>query len=274
MLGSSGRPRCKVVATDLDGTILRSDGGISTFTCETVRDLARDGIRVIVVTARPFEATFQLATALHASIAICLSGAVTYDVANRRMLDSAPLKPRQVRSLANEILSVCDRAALGYETPEGRHVDPSWTMTGLSRERMTCLLPDSRSPGNSVLSVLASCMAHAGSCLEDWITHSAARWGSAFSPVQGIVEITTADATKAAALARICGRYEISKHDVVAFGDSVNDLSMLRWAGTGVAVANADDRLRAEADLVTSGNNSDGVASALRGLLADQVIFR
>ena len=73
---------------------------------------------------------------------------------------------------------------------------------------------------------------------------------------------------KAATVERVLADHRIAAADVVAFGDMPNDIELLRWAGLGVAVANADPRVRAAADEVTLANDEDGVAVVVERLLA------
>jgi hypothetical protein len=84
----------------------------------------------------------------------------------------------------------------------------------------------------------------------------------------GLVEIAAAGVTKGSALAELCAEPEIDRSEVIAFGDMVNDVSMLAWAGRGIAVANAHPELLAVADEVTASNDEDGVALVLEQLLA------
>ena len=67
--------------------------------------------------------------------------------------------------------------------------------------------------------------------------------------------------TKATGLARLCEHLEI------AFGDALNDVEMLRWAGLGVAMADADDVVQDAADETTTSNDDDGVARVIERLL-------
>ena len=268
MLGAGRCGAHAVVATDLDGTLLRSDGGLSPLTAETFQALSRSGVSIVLVTARPFEATRTIAVGVGARTAICLSGAVTYDVSSGTVLDKAPLGFRQIGMLRAEVSGVCEHVACGYETMHGRHVDPSWDLRlrGLATERLTCLLQGHQPPGECVLSVLLSCGLHQSACLETWAATATTRWGAAFSPVSGIVEVTARSATKAAALARLCHRNGVAASDVVACGDSLNDMTMIRWAGLGIAVASGHHQLRAVADLVADDNDADGIARALADL--------
>jgi hydroxymethylpyrimidine pyrophosphatase-like HAD family hydrolase len=85
-----------------------------------------------------------------------------------------------------------------------------------------------------------------------------------------LVEISAAGVTKAYALERLCRRLGIDAAEVVAVGDMPNDLAMLDWAGTGVAVANAQQSVLDAADEVIPSNIDDGVAILLERIVAAQ----
>jgi hydroxymethylpyrimidine pyrophosphatase-like HAD family hydrolase len=78
------------------------------------------------------------------------------------------------------------------------------------------------------------------------------------------LEILPAQTDKGTALAWVAEKQRIDSENVLAIGDSMNDEAMLRWAGTGVAMANGDDRVKNIADLVTErSNDDDGVADVI-----------
>lgn len=81
-----------------------------------------------------------------------------------------------------------------------------------------------------------------------------------------VVEVMPQGVDKAYGLGLVCGHLGISREEVVAFGDNKNDISMVGWAGLGVAVANAVDELKDVADIVTTGEMSDGVQEVLDAL--------
>ena len=83
----------------------------------------------------------------------------------------------------------------------------------------------------------------------------------------GLVEISAAGVTKGAALAELCAELGIDSSETIAFGDMLNDISMLEWAGRGIAVANAHAEVLAIADEVTTSNDEDGVALVLEQML-------
>ena len=72
---------------------------------------------------------------------------------------------------------------------------------------------------------------------------------------------------KSAGLEIICQRYGIDAAEVVAFGDGLNDIDMLRWAGQAVAMSNAPEQVRAAADIVAPSHHDDGVAAVIELLL-------
>lgn len=83
------------------------------------------------------------------------------------------------------------------------------------------------------------------------------------------LEMVNCDVNKAYSLARVAERLGIAQKDVLAFGDGVNDREMLSWAGVGVAMDNASDRVKACADMTAPDNDSDGVAVVLEKLLCE-----
>jgi Cof subfamily protein (haloacid dehalogenase superfamily) len=85
------------------------------------------------------------------------------------------------------------------------------------------------------------------------------------------VEIGPAGIDKATALSWLCAHIGIDAADVVAFGDEYNDHEMLRWAGRGIAMGNANDLTKSIADEVTESNDDDGVAVAIERLLAERL---
>src|SRR5699024_9567724 len=78
------------------------------------------------------------------------------------------------------------------------------------------------------------------------------------------VEINPAGVNKAAALEKVCDWMGITMNNVMAAGDSLNDIKMIEQAGTGVAMGNAQEAIKKVADYVTDSNNQDGVANAIQ----------
>ncbi len=82
------------------------------------------------------------------------------------------------------------------------------------------------------------------------------------------VEVMAEGVTKATGLARLCAHLGVDRADVMAFGDALNDVEMLRWAGHGVAMAGADAVVQDAADEIGASNDDDGVARVVERVLA------
>ena len=257
-----------LVATDLDGTLLRTDGTLSARTRDAMVALEAAGVHVVIVTARPprWMHDFEGVLGRH-GIALCANGAFVYHVAERRMLAAHTLPAELVRRLAAVLRAELPGTVFGVETAEGfdreaDFVDPYPPLAGMRVGPLEDLL--TRPPGKLLArnEQLAPdvFLARAG----DLVGADAVL---AYSGADGLAEISAPGVTKAAALADWCARLGVEADQVWTFGDMPNDLSMLDWAGRGHAVANAHPDVLAAADRVCASNDDDGVARTLEAAL-------
>lgn len=264
-------PLPRLVAIDLDGTLLRSDRTVSARSRAAIAAAQAGGAEVVVATARsPRSARVLAADAGIGGLAICANGATVYDLDGDRLVVHTPLPAATAHRLVIALRERFPGIVFGWEhelrfgsepayealrepewwpRPEGSYppCDPlEWTLP------ITKLL--ARLPSADLEHVLAVAAELAG---EDASTTLA---GEAF------VELAAPGVSKEAALERIAGDKGIAAAEVVAFGDHVTDAGMLAWAGHGVAVANAHAAALAAADEVTAANDEDGVAVVLERL--------
>ena len=260
----------RLVATDLDGTLLRSDGTISAHTADVVAALEDAGVGVVFVTARPPEWIEPLADAVGAhGTVICANGAFVYGVPSRSILESHVLEPDFVLSLAAELRSTLPAAAMAVQGPGGllfeSHFPLLWpsTPTWRAAPRVEDFLDV------PVGKLMVQCAATPELELVARVAEVlAGRAMVCHSGVPSLAEVSALGVTKAAALERWCTARGIAAHDVWAFGDMPNDLDMLRWAGTAFAVAGAHPDVLSAAHHVVGTNDDDGVARLLAGALA------
>jgi len=262
----------RLIATDLDGTLLRSDR--KTVSPRTRRALvrARDaGITIVLVSARgPVGVRSVAESAGCDGLAICSNGALVLDLASGEAVRHRPLTASAaaeiVRSLRLRLSGVCFATesegvfaceptfeAWEWEPPAGtRRADALELLTA----PVTKLI--ARDAGGSVADLAAA----VGEVVGD-----AAAWS-----VSGewVVEICAAGVDKAMALQELAAELGIEAADVLAFGDYPNDLPMLEWAGRSIAPANAHPDVLAHVDEVTASNDDDGVAVAIERLVAPQ----
>ena len=264
----------RLIATDLDGTLLRSDGTLSHRTAAVLAAVEEVGIEVVFVTARPPRWLDDLASAVGGhGTAICANGAFVYDVAARRVLSSSGFEHALVRAIVADLRHAVPDVAFAAERGSGLWFesafphDPSHLVPGNAVEA-----PIEDLDGEAVGKLLAK-SASLGD--EEFLERASAVVGDrahlAFSGAGGLAEVTAAGVTKAAALERWSARLGIGAEGVWAFGDMPNDVPMIRWAGVGWAVANAHAEVRAVADRVCPSNDDDGVAVTLERLLQQMV---
>lgn len=258
-----------VIATDLDGTIVRSDGTISPRTKRALATAQAAGALVVIATGRPPRWLPGVADATgHHGLAICANGALVYDLAAGRTIDARPLDAADVARLMTRLRAAVPGITFALERVDGRFAHepdyhPRWspeaeTVVGDLEPELTApvakLLGRREGLGSDELLDLARA-AVGGSAAS--LTHSS---------IDGLLEISALGVTKATTLARLLAARGLGPADVVAFGDMPNDLEMLVWAGHGVAVANAHPDVLAAVDEVTGSNDDDGVADVLERL--------
>jgi hypothetical protein len=261
----------RLVASDLDGTLLRPDETVSERTRHAIAAAQRAGITVVLVTGRPPRSLAPIAARIGlGGIAICANGAVVWDLDAGAMVDTSPLAAEAAATLIRGLRTAIPGVLFAVELERGFGREAGWTdgslppvpgaLEGDALELVTgpvvkLLL---RHPTLPFAEVARRARETVGE--EAVVTWAGTR----------VVEISAAGVTKARALERLCARLGVQREEVVAVGDMENDLAMLAWAGHAVAVANAQQDVLDAADEVTASNLDDGVARVLERLVADR----
>ncbi|WP_434742171.1 HAD family hydrolase [Micromonospora sp. SH-82] len=258
----------RLIATDIDGTLLTDKATVSPRTADLLVRLRAQGMPVVLVTGRPIRWLSLVYDQLTEPLpAICANGAVVYDPESDEVLRADPLAPEHLSEVARRLRAEVPGVSLAVEIADGRQMRHE-THYPLRWDADFDAIRAVESP-EELLSVPAvKLLVRAGDRDPDVFVElvAGAIQGIAeatHSSHTGLIEISAAGVTKAAGLAWFCERLGIGAADVVAFGDMPNDVPMLTWAGRGVAVANAHPAVLAVADEVTSANSEDGVAAYL-----------
>jgi Cof subfamily protein (haloacid dehalogenase superfamily) len=256
----------RVVATDLDGTVVHSDGTISARTRDALTAAERGGAMVVIVTGRPPRWLHGIADATgHHGLAICANGALVYDLHTERVVAAHPIEVEHAHALVRMLRAAIPGLAFGVEAVDAPFAHepsyrPRWTtdpgtvvaeIETLLSEPVAKLLGRHEAMGSDEL--LARAREVVGEELAT-LTHSSR---------DGLLEISAAGISKASTLEALCAEHDLGAADAVAFGDMPNDLPMLAWAAHSVAVANAHPEVLAAVDEVTGSNDDDGVAVVL-----------
>ena len=265
----------RLIATDLDGTLLDSTSSVTTRTRRALDAARARGIHVIPVTARqPIGLRAIAADAAFDGWALCSNGAYAVHLGDGRMLFAEELPAEIVRTLA-EALRASIPGLLFASVREGGEAFIAQhgyaEIADLSDHKRD---PETMGgvPLDQVLSApsLKFVIRHpelAPTALFETLRSLGLTGFEATLSGAPFVEVMAEGVTKATGLARLCEHLGIDRVDVVAFGDALNDVEMLRWAGHGVAMAAAADVVRDAADEVALSNDEDGVARVVERML-------
>jgi hypothetical protein len=266
-------PPFRLVASDIDGTLIRTDGTLSPRTIEVLDQLYSRGVPTVLVTGRPVRWLRQLYDQMVEPLpAVCANGAVVYDPDTDQVLRAAPLSVELLMDVTRQLREAVPDVALAVEVEDGRSFwyEEKWPLRWDGEHKQVRVLasPDELTSVPAV-KLLARSARYGPDDFAELVSRTLGGIAEAtHSSSSALVEISAAGVTKAAGLAWLCEQEGFTAEDVVAFGDMPNDLPLLAWAGRSVAMGNAHPALREVADEVTLTNDEDGVAVYLEKLFA------
>ncbi len=264
----------RLIASDLDGTLLGTDSQVSARTTATIRAVTAREVHFVVATGRSQWSAVPRLEHLTGSVrwVLCSNGATLYDLEGRDVIRHRAMADDELARTIDVLRHEFPTVGFAWETPSGLHYTERWR----ENRRATEVHPE---PGRDTSElrvgdepVLKLMVAHDRLVRYDWLdamgplvpeTLNASTSGATF------VEVTAPGANKGDALADLCAELGVAPAETVAFGDHSNDETMLRWVGRGYAMANADPRILAVADATAPHHANDGVATVIEELLLD-----
>ncbi|MDN0199382.1 HAD family hydrolase [Streptomyces sp. S.PNR 29] len=259
----------KLIATDLDGTLLRSDDSVSQRTREALAAATAAGAAHIVVTGRAVPWTRHVLDDLgYDGLAVCGQGAQVYHAGEHRLLTSVTLD----RQLAGVALAKIEAEVGPLFLAASRDGLDGEVLVGPGYEAHGSLPATPFADASDLWSApLNKIYIQHPTLSDDELAEAATQAAGGFVTVTiagaGIVELLPLGLSKATGLSLAARRLKLKATDTIAFGDMPNDIPMFAWASRGIAMANAHPELRAVADEVTSSNDEDGIAVLLERLL-------
>lgn len=259
----------KLVATDLDGTLVGRDLRISPRSLRAVQRVHEAGAHFVLATGRMFRSALPYARECNV-----VTPLITYQGALIR--DHRTMEDLWHRTLSAEMA----REALDALSETGLHVNlyvndellvDSLTPEAELYSRISQVEPKVVPSLHEAVALQPTKIVAIGEpeAIDHWTPRLKERFGDRLYVTKSIsrfVEIASPEISKSKALRHLCERLGIKREDVIAFGDGMNDLDMLEWAGCGVAMGNAPDALKEVADRVTAHVREDGVACVLEEL--------
>ncbi|KSU64301.1 phosphoglycolate phosphatase, TA0175-type [[Bacillus] enclensis] len=241
----------KLIALDMDGTLVNHEGEVSPENEKAIQRAKEKGIHVVLSTGRSLRNCRDISDQLgRSSYLITVNGGEIYDH-EYNLVDSTHLDTKLVKALwalkeKHDVYfwSSTTQGIFNTQNPFDQEIDAyNWLKFGFDIQ------------DDEVRKVVMDELLK-NEALE--ITNS--------SPTN--IEINPAGVNKAAALVKVCERLDLSMEEVMAVGDSMNDIAMIRESGFGVAMGNAQEAVKEAADWVTGINTDHGVAQAIDKVLA------
>ncbi|MBU6314018.1 MAG: Cof-type HAD-IIB family hydrolase [Actinomycetales bacterium] len=263
--------RPKLIATDLDGTIVHHDGTITQRTIDAFTRARDLGVHIYFVTGRPPRWMNEIREVFGFGEAICGNGAMLYDLHKREVTEEWMISKDQQIEIAQRMRKAIPHISFAIETHDYYHREksyvPRWDI-GLDNVGVERIEDAAKGP---VFKMLARCSG--GELTSDemlevalrelgglvTVTHSNAR--------ESLLEISALGISKGTTLAKVAGRLGIDATDCVSFGDNPNDFSMLEWCGRSYAMADGHPDAINYAKDVAPSHHSDGVAIVIEKLL-------
>jgi Cof subfamily protein (haloacid dehalogenase superfamily) len=266
---SDWRPR--LIASDMDGTLLRGDDTVSEATVAELERWRADGVPIVLATGRPPRWMQRIREVLRHGTAICCNGAVLLDLESFEVLDEVALEPELLDSITSELRrrhpDTWFAVEYGFEFRHEPIYKPRWdvdvpgvaeaTLDEMVAAPVAKLLARHEELGpDEFVAVVEDVIGGRAT-----VTHSSS---------DALAEISAVGVTKASGLARVAEQHGVGPEDVVFFGDMPNDIAAFEWVraagGRAVAMAHAHPDLMAVATDVTGTNEDDGVAAFLQSL--------
>ncbi|ADU32419.1 Cof-type HAD-IIB family hydrolase [Evansella cellulosilytica] len=236
----------KLIALDMDGTLLNSDHSISDANRLAIMEAEQNGMTVVISTGRSILTLKPYIESLNlSSYIVTVNGSLIWDNKGE-VFDQSELAPDLIKMMWDlkkkydlHFWAVTPEKVWRDEFPEDEIEAHEWLKF--------CYHIEDDKTRKTVFEFLSK-----DDRLE--ITNS--------NPVN--LEINAAGINKASALRKICEELGITMDNVLAMGDSLNDIAMIKEAGVGVAMGNAQPVVKDAADWVTTKNNEDGVALGIK----------
>jgi Cof subfamily protein (haloacid dehalogenase superfamily) len=258
------------VASDLDGTVVRRDGSMSRRTVAALAACERAGVRVAFVTGRPARWLAPVVAATgHRGVAVCANGAVVYDLAQERIVTTRGIEPPAARRIVAAVRRAAPGGDFAVESLGGFRREPRYQPHRADVPGQPAPVADLLAGADVILKILYRLE---GAGADDMLAAVRPALEGLAEPVHSnaddcLLEIAALGVSKASTLAELVAAEGLGPQDVVAFGDMPNDVPMLRWAGTGYAMADGHPEAIAAADHVAPPCAEDGVAQVLEVLL-------
>jgi len=248
----------KMIATDLDGTLLRTDKTISSRTKKTLLRCQQQGIKLVYATGRAGSALSLAETQYFDGCAIA-NGAIAL-VGDTAAEDTIIYKQLIPYKDARPLLLACDKRGLKMSTQHGGMDYSNFAMSDIWPEVTKFTLTDFAKHDKDAEKIFTyNLTAEDIAFIESYMPPNSYM----VVAIDGVAMISHKEAKKSKAVAALAQYWGIAQSEIIAFGDDLNDIDLLAYAGKGIAMENAVAGAKNIADFICPSNDEDGLAQWL-----------
>lgn len=269
----------KLIALDIDGTLLNSDKKITPKVFDSIQEAKKNGTKVVLSTGRPLPGVTPLLEELnltdYGDYVICFNGAVVQEVKTKRVITDIEMELDDFKSIYND---VCKKhnSKIHISTPTNL-ITPFKTPSKYTMlESELCNIPIVYKSENDISDDIKFCkimIIDDPEKLEEIIPQIPKELFEKYTIVRSapfFLEFLNKKANKGAALKSLCESINIPIEKTIAVGDEENDQHMIKLAGLGVAMGNARDSIKEISDYITDTNNEHGVAKVINKFILNK----
>ncbi len=260
----------RILALDIDGTLTRSDGSISSRTIQTVRNLQQRGTLLCISSGRPSQGIVPVARQLgmdeFGGYIIGFNGGLLMDYTSGQVIYTAAL-PNEALPVVVECGDRPGHAVLTYadgaiytNRPDDPYVNISRQRNGMPLRAVSDFLSQVPMP---VPKCIITGEPDAMPAMQREVAARLHGVADVYLSEAYFLEVVRRGVDKADSLARLLERLQLTHHDLIAAGDGHNDIGMIRLASVGIAMGNAHPDVRRMADIIAPPADQDGLARVL-----------
>ena len=284
----------KLVAIDLDGTMLNSYGVVSEETKNTIKEIEKQGVEVIIASGRPIDSIKQIAKEIESkNYFIAGNGAIIYDMKKDEIIYEKTLSKEKVL----EIIKICEENSISYNVYTEREILATslkynvlyYHKENLKKEEnkktkinivnnmyeyvknkedarflKITICDESKTVFNSIIKKLKDVKNIEILDVSHMARKTIVQGTEEYQISYYYTEISTENVDKWDAIQFLIEKLNIKKEEVIAIGDNINDKKMIENSGLGIAMKQSTPSILEVADEITEGNNEDGVAKILQ----------
>lgn len=266
----------RLIAFDIDGTLVNSKKVITPKTQKALEALKSNGTEIVISSGRPYNGVLRVADQAKRELVTygsCFNGGLIKKIATGETLYAASLETEGIHEITKlaldadlDIIGHSEDTIMVARPPKTDYIVLESKLNDMPIEVVDFLAPDIKVPK---LIVTAS-----SDALAEFRSSLPGIFDDHFNIVKSadfFLEFNPNYVSKGEGLKNLAAHMNISQKEVMAFGDHGNDLSMIEWAGCGVAMGNAIPELKEAAQFVTLSNDEEGIAHALEELVLRQI---